>query len=112
MQLDRRAQGDVLILKVLQSRLDLEGAPAMKQVLREAIDGGSLRIVLDLEAVTFLDSSGLGAIISGLKALAGRGTLVLSGARGNVQDTLRLTRMDRVFLLYPSEAEAVAALSK
>jgi anti-sigma B factor antagonist len=111
MHLEQRTVGDVLVVKVLQKRVDLETAPVLRQRLREAIDGGAMRIVLDLEAVGFIDSSGLGAIVSALKALGGAGGLAISGACGNVRDTLRLTRMDRMVAVVATEAEAVAALT-
>jgi anti-sigma B factor antagonist len=67
--------------------------------------------VLDLSKVEFIDSSGLGAIVSSLKRMGGRGELVVCGLREPTMTLFRLTRMDRVFQVFDSEQQAVSALS-
>lgn len=112
MQIDKRKVGSVLVVKIAQPRLDLEAASDFKSSVAESIDAGDKKIVIDLSEVEFVDSSGLGSIVSALKRLGGQGNLVLSGARPFVKSTLKLTRMDRVFALYENEEEAVAAAGK
>jgi anti-sigma B factor antagonist len=67
--------------------------------------------VLDLSGVEFVDSSGLGAIVSCLKRLGPRGSLAIAGAQGSVQRLFTLTRMDRVFPLHETVDAAVDSLS-
>lgn len=48
-------------------RLNMVAAPALRRQLHELVDAGNTRVVVDLSATEFIDSSGLGALISGLK---------------------------------------------
>ena len=64
-----------------------------------------------LSGVDFVDSSGLGAIVSCLKRLGPRGNLAIAGAKGAVSRLFTLTRMDKVFTLHDSVDAAVAQLS-
>ena len=103
--------GDVLVAKVLDGRIAADVAPQFRARLAGYLSGGERSIVLNLEAVSFIDSSGLGALIASLKALGSDGHLVISGARGTVASMFKLTRMDKVFRLFPTTEEAVAAVS-
>jgi anti-sigma B factor antagonist len=101
----------VLVAKVLDGRIAADIAPRFKAHLSEYISEGNRSIVLDLANVTFIDSSGLGALVSSLKAMGKDGDLVVSGARGSVASMFKLTRMDKVFRMFENNALAVAALS-
>lgn len=105
-----RKVGSVLVAKVLDARIGAEVALSFKNQMLGYIDGNSA-IVLDLGAVTFIDSSGLGAIVSSLKAAGRKSDLVICGARDTVQSMFKLTRMDKVFRMFPTSEEAVSALS-
>ena len=61
--------GDVLIVKVHARRLDTSLAPEFKAKLVHLVHSGQERIVMDMAALECIDSSGLGALIAGLKAL-------------------------------------------
>jgi len=111
MQLEERHAGKILVVKVLESRLDAKIAGEFKEKIAGHITHGDSQIVLDLSAVTFVDSSGLGAIVSCLKMLRGQGQLVLCGMPDTVMSTFKLTRMDKVFRILPTHVEAIAALS-
>ena len=91
-------------------RLDASVAPAFKQAVVAVIEGGEQRLVLDLSSVEFLDSSGLGAMVSILKALGGKGAVAVCGAQGAVLALFKLTRMDKVFTLFATRADAVAGI--
>jgi anti-sigma B factor antagonist len=110
MRFEENKVGNVLIAKVLDGRIAADIAPSFKANLGEYINSGNRAIVLDLTAVTFIDSSGLGALISSLKSM-GDGDLVISGARATVASMFKLTRMDKVFRMYENTDAAVAALS-
>jgi anti-sigma B factor antagonist len=94
-----------------ETRLDAARAPALRAELLRQIDAGHSQIVLDLSATEFLDSSGLGALVSAVKRLGSRGTLAVAGSQGAVTRLFSLTRMDRVFALHPSTEAAVAQMS-
>lgn len=103
----QRERGVVVVVPTMK-RLDASVAPLFKQEVVRLIEAGDLRLVLDLEGVQFLDSSGLGAIVSILKAVGNRGTLAVCNVRGAVLSLFQLTRMDRVFTLHATREDAVA----
>ncbi len=102
-------QGNGVAVVRLTGRLDYQAAPEVRQELLDAVEQGSTRIVVDLGAVEFLDSSGLGALIGGLKAArAAGGDLRLAQAPEQTRVVLALTTLDRMFTAYASVPEAVA----
>ena len=104
-------EGGVTVVAPTARRLDATVAPGFKKAVVALVEGGDTRLVLDLSAVEFLDSSGLGAMVSILKALGNRGTVLVCGARGAVLSLFQLTRMDKVFAILPTRADAVARLA-
>src|SRR5574337_247285 len=110
MQLDQRSVDDTLIVTPLEERLDARVATDFKERMAELIASGNTKIALDLSRVEFIDSSGLGAIVSSLKRMGGRGDLVVYGLQETTMTMFRLTRMDRVFQVFSTEQQAVSAL--
>ncbi|OAN40838.1 anti-anti-sigma factor [Chloroflexus islandicus] len=94
----------------LRGRLDLLVAAEVKQRLVQAVNEGFRLLVVDMSEVSFVDSSGLGALIGGLKAtrLAG-GDLRLASVGAQAQAILELTTLNRVLRPYPNVAEALQA---
>jgi len=88
-------------------RLNMVAAPAFKSMVEETVAAGQTRIVVDLGQVSFIDSSGLGALIAGLKATrqAG-GDLRIADVPEQVLTVLRLTNLDRVLRAHPTVADA------
>ena len=80
-----------------EGRLTATTVPQLRTAVDELVDSGSARIVVDLGGLEFVDSSGLGALIGGLKAarLAG-GDLRIAATPEPVRRVLRLTNLDRV----------------
>lgn len=111
MQLEEKKIGDILKVKVLGKRIDASGAMDFKSQMLDWINAGSRRILLDLSEVDFVDSSGLGAIVSSLKAIGNGGDLFICGVRETVMSLFRLTRMNRVFQIFDSEEQALRVLT-
>lgn len=111
MRFEESKVGDVLVARVLESRIAADVAPRFKQDLMDYVSKGNRSIVLDLSEVTFIDSSGLGALIASLKVLGSDGELVLCGTRESVNSMFKLTRMNKVFRMFDSADKAVEALS-
>jgi anti-sigma B factor antagonist len=111
MRFEESKVGDVVIAKVLDGRIGADVAPRFKEEMMAYVKSGDRAIVLDLSAVSFIDSSGLGALISCLKGMGSEGELVLCGTRGTVASMFKLTRMDKVFRMFKDAEEATAALS-
>ena len=112
MHAELRKSGDVLIIAPREQRLDLSSAKAFRGKMVDWINEGHQWIVLDLQHVDFIDSSGLGVIVSCLKSLGGQDSVVLCNIREAVMSLFELTRMNQVFKIFRSREEAVAALSK
>ncbi|RDI62031.1 STAS domain-containing protein [Microvirga subterranea] len=104
-------RNNVLVVHVGEKRVDASKAPLFKDEMTKCIESGQNQLVLDLSGVDFVDSSGLGAIVSCLKRLGPRGNLAIAGAKGAVSRLFTLTRMDKVFTLHDSVDAAVAQLS-
>ncbi|AVZ40370.1 MULTISPECIES: STAS domain-containing protein [unclassified Dietzia] len=103
---DIREAGTAVVVQPT-GRLNMVAAPGLRDQLRELVDGGSRRVVVDLSATEFIDSSGLGALISGLKAArqAG-GDLRIAAPNAQVTSVLKLTRLDRVLTAHESADSA------
>ncbi|WP_432794026.1 STAS domain-containing protein [Rhodococcus ruber] len=98
----RTTGSDVVVVRP-EGRLNMVAAPRLREQLRDLVDSGSTRVVVDLAATEFIDSSGLGALVSGLKAArqAG-GDLRLASPTAQVRSVLSLTSLDRVLRTYDS----------
>ncbi len=101
--------GNCLIVSLKERRLDAVIAVNFKDALIEKIDQGENQIVLDMAYVNFLDSSGLGAVVSVLKHVGHGGRLHLCGVTPGVMAVLKLTRMDRILKSFDSLEAAAAA---
>jgi anti-sigma B factor antagonist len=101
MQIRTEVSGDMLVVTALEDRIDAAGAIQFKERMREAVANPAPRVVLDLSAVTFLDSSGLGAVVAVMKLLGPARKLELAGLTPTVEKVFRLTRMDTIFTLHP-----------
>jgi len=110
MQLVHEKKGSVVVVKPLEKRMDATIAADFKTQMGILINEGQVLFVLDLSEVDFVDSSGLGAIVASLKMLGGKGDLVIASAGEKVMKLFKLTRMDRVFQVFPTSDEALAQL--
>lgn len=102
MRLSARTEELLQVVTVLDSRIDAAVALEFKENMRQMTENAPERVILDLSAVVLIDSSGLGAIVATMKHLAPEKTLILAGLTGPVDRVFRLTRMDSVFMLYPT----------
>lgn len=98
---------DILVVRVMEHRLDASKAPEFKSDIARLTENGVSQLVLDLQLVDFIDSSGLGVIVSCLKRLGPAGNLSIAGANSTVKRLFTLTRMDRVFALHDTTDAAV-----
>ncbi len=103
------SQGKSVGVVVLNGRLDLLSAASFKESIQRAVADGWTRLVIDLEGVVFVDSSGLGALIGGLKAarVAG-GDLRIARPADQPKYILQVSTLDRVLVAYPTIDDALA----
>jgi anti-anti-sigma factor len=94
-----------------QGRLDLVTAPAFRDGIRAAVAAGHAHIVIDLADVPVIDSSGIGALIGGLReARQAGGELRIAAAGEQLRTVLALTKADRVLKPYATVDEARSGL--
>lgn len=105
MEFDCQDFGDTRLIRVEEPRIDAVVAIQFKDQMREATEGGPMRVVLDLSRVTFLDSSGLGAVVAAMKQIGEGRKLELAGLTMNVEKVFQLTRMDTIFTIHPDVAD-------
>jgi anti-sigma B factor antagonist len=92
----------------VSGRLDLVAGPKLKALIDATVTGGSTYGVVDLGGCEFIDSSGLGAIIGGLKrSREAGGDLRIAAPRGQVTRAIELMKLDRIFGQYATVDEAV-----
>jgi anti-sigma B factor antagonist len=91
---------------VASGEIDLASSPGLRQELQDLIDAGARRVVVDLSAVTFIDSSGLGVLVGVLNRLddVGGGTLELCGLTGPVRKVFEITGLHEVFTIRDAPA--------
>jgi anti-sigma B factor antagonist len=110
--IDVKSERGVAVVEMLAKRLDASVAVSFKESVHEVIQSGKTRLVLDMGGVQFVDSSGLGALVSVLKALGpSHGSLSIANVQPSVAGLLKLTRMDKVFSIQPSVEQAVSAVA-
>jgi anti-sigma B factor antagonist len=102
-------QGDVLVAAVIDLKLEARNSYALKRYLKERLEAKPRRLVLDLAKVDFIDSSGLGALLGGLKAAESPERLVLVRPAAAAQKVFQLTRTENLFRWADSVDAAVAA---
>ncbi|MFP1643728.1 STAS domain-containing protein [Pontitalea aquivivens] len=108
MNLFAEARNGTLVVQVDEARLDAANAIRFKDQMRDIMTQPAQRVILDMSAIGFLDSSGLGAVVSVMKMLAPGRQLDLAGLTPNVQKVFHLTRMDTVFRIHATVADAMA----
>jgi anti-sigma B factor antagonist len=100
----------VTVVKLLESRLGAAEAARFKSAIAALIAEGYTELLLDLSTLQFMDSSGLGAMVSVFKMLTDRGNVTVAGISENLFSLLRMTGMDRVFPVYRSADEALESI--
>ncbi len=99
--------GDVTVI-VIDTDLDAIKSQKAKQFLDATIREGNLKLVADLSSMVFIDSSGLGALVSALKTVRPSGGDVrVCGAGPEVVTIFELTRLTKLFRMFPNRQSAV-----
>lgn len=106
---ESKARGDWIVVTVT-GEVDVYTAPKLKDELVGLIEEGKNQIVVDLEGVEFMDSSGLGVLVGALRRLKEReGTLALVCTKGPVLRILSITGLNKVFPVHQSVDEAASS---
>ena len=108
MQLSITEQDDIVKISIEEERMDAHNSGDLKEQMLQLFDEGKCNLMIDLSSVRFIDSSGLGALVSGFKnASAREGSLKLCCLQPQVRSMFELTRLHRVFEIFPTQEEAL-----
>jgi anti-sigma B factor antagonist len=112
MPLPRTSHGPVDVLS-FSDNLNAVTAPALRLELKDLIQTGRSRLVMDMSGVRFVDSSGLSVFVVALKAArAAGGDVVLLKLTPEVRSIVELTRLHRVFEIFDDVDAAIAKLAQ
>ncbi|RII31472.1 MAG: anti-anti-sigma factor [Geobacter sp.] len=108
MDLKTEANGKLMVIFVREERLDAHNSEELKTEMNHLFETGTKDILIDLKEVRFIDSSGLGVLVSGFKNASTRqGSLRLCGLQNQVRSMFELTRLHRVFDIFQTVDEAL-----
>ena len=108
LNINERQAGDVTVLDLSGKITIGEGSVALRAGIRRLLEEGRKRILLNLAGVSYVDSSGIGELVSSYTAINKEGgQLKLLNLTQKIQDLLTITKLLTVFDVYDSEAEAL-----
>lgn len=100
----------ITIIKVEKERLDSLIASDLKTELLLSVNGGATKIIIDLSKVVYADSSGLGALLFGLRQLKNiGGKMKLLAANNKIMNLVRIARLEAFLENYNEKNEAIAS---
>ncbi len=104
----READGKTIV--AVGGEIDVYTAPKLRDKITELVAGGAYDLVVDMQEVEFLDSTGLGVLVGGLKKVrAHNGSLQLVCNQDRLLKIFRITGLAKVFVIHDSADEAIAA---
>ena len=108
MNVKTETHADVVVIYVREERCDAHNSEELKSEMNRLFESGTKNLLIDLKEVRFIDSSGLGALVSGFKNASTRqGSIKLCSLQTQVKSMFELTRLHRVFDIFPSVDEAL-----
>ena len=108
--INQRTSGDVLILDLAGKITIGDGSVKLREAVRKLIEGGNKRILLNLGDVSYVDSSGIGELVSSFTTTSNvGGNLKLLNLTKKIQDLLAITKLLTVFETFTAESEALTS---
>ena len=110
MKITQRNEGDVLVI-ALSGRLTIgQGDSDVGEAIRASVAAGATKVLLDMEDIPVVDSSGVGELVAAYTSASNRGsTIKLLKLQPRVGDVLKSTQLIGVFEIFDDEAEALAS---
>ena len=107
-------QVDSVIVVDLSGRITLgEGCTQLRELVRDQLAKGNKKILINLADVTYIDSSGIGELVSAYTAVSNQGgQLKLLNLTKKVHDLLQITKLYTVFDIHDDEAKAIGSFDK
>lgn len=113
LQIHEEKKSKSCIVLAVEGRLNAVSALKLKEHIKKLVSSKINQIIIDLTNVTFIDSSGLAALVSGLKVTReAKGFFKLAGLNQQTITVLKITRLDRVFEIYDDTDSALASMSE
>jgi anti-sigma B factor antagonist len=110
MKIETRTVGDVHVLDCSGKITLGEGTMAIRNTVREVLKNGGKKIVLNLSEVNYIDSSGIGELVSTFTTVTNQGgQLKLLNLTKKIQELLQITKLLTVFSVYQTEQDAIAS---
>jgi len=111
-KMNNRQVGDVTVVDV-SGRITLgEGSSELRDALRDLVAKGNKKILLNLGDVSYIDSSGIGELVSGFTSVSNQGgQLKLLNLTKRVKDLLQITKLYTVFEVHDDEAGAIRSFA-
>lgn len=110
-KLETKEVKSVPLLKV-QGEMDIYTAPRVRSRMVDLVDQGKYNIIVDLQKVDFLDSSGLGVLVGGLKRVKPhKGSIVLVINEDKILKIFKITGLTKVFPIFDTEKKAVSSIT-
>jgi anti-sigma B factor antagonist len=111
LNINERQAGDVTVLDMSGKITIGEGSVALRSAIRRLLEEGKKRILLNLAGISYVDSSGIGELVSSYTAINKEGgQLKLLNLTQKIQDLLTITKLLTVFDVYDGEADALNSL--
>lgn len=111
LQINVRKVGEANIID-LNGELDAYTSPRFREVMLDLIEDGGAKLVINMANVEYIDSSGLGALVGGLKRASERhGRIVVVCTSPQVKKVFEITGLEKVFPIYDSEDNAIKAVA-
>ena len=105
----RTTESGTRSILAVEGEVDAHTAPQLKSAITASLDRGTTELIVDLDQVTFMDSTGLGVLVGGLKGLREvGGALRIVCTRRPILRILEITGLDKVIPLYSALAEATS----
>ncbi|MBP7901653.1 MAG: STAS domain-containing protein [Spirochaetes bacterium] len=112
MEINRRESADIVVLDI-SGEIDLYNAPEIKDTINQLIEDQKYNVIINLEKVSYIDSSGIGALISSLSSLKKyQGGLKIINVYASVHKVFELTKLTSFFEIFDSESDAVSSFNK
>ena len=113
MDISSKSVSPTVSIVSLNGALNARSAEDAKQTFRDLVEKGVTQVIVDLGSVPFIDSSGLAALVSGLKTLGGEAAnLKLAAPQSQARLLFELTMFDRVFEIHDSVDDALNSLNQ
>jgi len=110
MKIEAKLEGGALVVAIRNSHLGADTVAEFKRQMLEKLSPETHIVVLEMNEVPFVDSTGLGALVAIRRRLGETGVLAICNSQPSVLELFELARLDKIFQFYPDTQEALSRL--